>query len=42
MYVYKLKKHISTIQGGVKVLIDLGYPDEIITATKQIINGLHI
>lgn len=30
IYTYKLKKNISTIKGGVKVLKDLNYPKEII------------
>ena len=29
-FTYKLKKGISKIKGGVKVLKDLEYPDEII------------
>ena len=29
-YTYKLKKNISTVKGGVKVLRDLAYPKEII------------
>ena len=41
-YQYKLKKNISTIQGGVKVLTDLGYPEEIINRTKEIMKTLHI
>jgi DNA mismatch repair ATPase MutS len=32
-YTYKIKKHISTIKGGVKVLRDLEYPKEIIDTT---------
>lgn len=36
-YTYKLKKHISTIKGGVKVLRDLNYPPEIIKQTIDII-----
>jgi len=41
-YQYKLKNNISTIQGGVKVLTDLGYPEEIINRTKEIMKTLHI
>jgi len=29
-YTYKLKKGISTLKGGIRVLKDLGYPDEIL------------
>jgi DNA mismatch repair ATPase MutS len=29
-YTYKLKKGISTLKGGIKVLKDLGYPEEIL------------
>jgi len=41
-YVYKLQKNISNIQGGVKVLTDLGYPEEIINGTREIMKRLHI
>jgi len=34
-YKYKLKSEISTIKGGVHVLIDLGFPNEIIDNAKQ-------
>jgi hypothetical protein len=37
-YTYKLKKGISYIKGGVKVLNDLNYPKEIIDSTKKTIN----
>jgi hypothetical protein len=37
-YTYKLKSGISTIKGGVKVLNDLDYPQEIIDATIKTIN----
>lgn len=36
-YTYKLHKGISAIKGGVKVLNDLNYPNEIIRKTKDII-----
>ena len=36
-YTYKLKKNISTIKGGVKVLRDLNYPPEIIAQTIDVI-----
>ena len=38
-YTYKLKKKISTIKGGVKVLKDLDYPKEIIDNAMSIISG---
>lgn len=41
-YIYKMDKGISDIKGGVKVLRDLEYPEEIILATKEIINDLVI
>jgi DNA mismatch repair ATPase MutS len=41
-YAYQLKNNISDIQGGVKVLCDLGYPDEIIHGTKKIMADLSI
>lgn len=34
-YKYKLKSEISTIKGGVHVLIDLGFPNEIIDNAKK-------
>jgi len=34
-YTYKLKKHISTVKGGVKVLRDLDYPREIIEKAME-------
>ena len=33
-YKYKLKKGISKIKGGIRVLKDLNYPDEIIKNIK--------
>jgi DNA mismatch repair ATPase MutS len=33
-YTYKLKKGISRVNGGIKVLIDLDYPDEIVGLRK--------
>ena len=36
-YLYKFKKGISTIKGGIKVLYDLEYPEEIIKNTKKIL-----
>ena len=41
-YTYKLKPGISTIKGGVKVLSDLDYPEEIINETRTIIDKLNI
>ena len=36
-YTYKIKKGISKIKGGVRILKDMNYPDEIInTIEKQI------
>ena len=39
-YLYKIKRGISTIKGGIKVLYDLEYPDVIITNTKRILELL--
>jgi DNA mismatch repair ATPase MutS len=39
-YTYKLKQGISSIKGGVKVLVDLNYPVEIIKETNLLINKL--
>jgi ABC-type multidrug transport system fused ATPase/permease subunit len=36
-YLYKFKKGVSTIKGGIKVLYDLEYPEKIITNTKKIL-----
>ena len=41
-YTYKMIKGISTIKGGIKVLIDLDYPKEIIDNTTMIIKELII
>ena len=35
VYSYKIKKGISNVKGGVKVLRDLNYPDDIIINTKK-------
>ena len=35
MYTYKIKKGISKVKGGIKVLKDLEYPDEIINKIKN-------
>ena len=40
LYTYKMKKNISTIKGGVKVLRDLDYPAEIIQNTMAVIKEL--
>jgi len=37
-YLYKFKKGVSTIKGGIKVLYDLEYPESIITNTKKILD----
>lgn len=42
IYKYKLKKGISNIKGGVKVLIDLNYPNEIINDTKKLIKNINL
>ena len=39
-YLYKFKKGISTIKGGIKVLYDLEYPEAIIANTKKILSSL--
>ena len=41
-YTYKMVEGISTIKGGIKVLIDLDYPKEIIDNTHMIIKELVI
>ena len=41
-YTYQLVDGISSIKGGVKVLRELGYPDEIIEGTNEIIRNLNI
>jgi len=41
-YTYKLNKGISDIKGGIKVLKDLEYPDEIIKMTSTILQELNI
>lgn len=41
-YTYELKDGISTVKGGVKVLSDLDYPDEIISETKRLISKINI
>ena len=39
-YLYKLGDGISSVKGGIKVLRDLKYPDEIINSTKTILKTL--
>jgi DNA mismatch repair ATPase MutS len=39
-YLYKFKKGISTIKGGLKVLYDLEYPEEIINNTKKVLSSM--
>ena len=41
-YTYKLEKGISDIKGGIKVLKDLNYPNEIIENTKTTLTELDI
>ena len=36
-YLYKMVRGISHVKGGIKVLHDLGYPDEIIRDTMRIL-----
>jgi hypothetical protein len=38
-YLYKIADGISTIKGGLKVLRDLEYPDEIVESASRIIHG---
>jgi hypothetical protein len=38
-YLYKIAAGISTIKGGLKVLRDLEYPDEIVESARKIIHG---
>jgi|TARA_B110000261_G_scaffold41033_1_gene48132 DNA mismatch repair ATPase MutS len=40
-YTYKLVDGVSDIKGGVKVLIDLEYPERIISNTKELINEMN-
>lgn len=42
IYTYKLQTGISDIKGGIKVLKDLAYPNEIIENTKKIIDECKI
>ena len=42
VYNYKLKSGISDVKGGIKVLRDLDYPEEIITASAKVIKKLNI
>jgi ABC-type multidrug transport system fused ATPase/permease subunit len=39
-YLYKFKKGVSTIKGGIKVLYDLEYPESIIENTKKILGSM--
>jgi DNA mismatch repair ATPase MutS len=41
-YTYKLKKGISYIKGGIKVLKDLEYPTEIVNTTNATLKELDI
>lgn len=41
-YTYKLTKGISDVKGGVKVLKDLEYPEEIVRETKNVISDIVI
>lgn len=42
IYTYKLAKGISHIKGGIKVLNDLNYPQEIINETKLLIKEVNV
>jgi len=39
-YLYKFKKGVSIIKGGIKVLYDLEYPESIIENTKKILGSM--
>ena len=41
-YTYKMKKGISSIRGGTKVLKDLEYPDEILRKAKHVIQEINM
>ena len=41
-YTYKMEKGISYIKGGIKVLKDLDYPDEIIKITNETLKEIDI
>ena len=41
-YTYKLEEGISTIKGGIKVLKDLKYPNEIIENTTATLKEMDI
>jgi len=41
-YTYKLESGISNIKGGIKVLVDLNYPEEILSNMNNIINSINI
>jgi DNA mismatch repair ATPase MutS len=38
-YLYKIAGGISCIKGGLKVLRDLDYPNEIVESAREIIQG---
>ena len=42
IYTYKLINGISSIKGGIKVLEELGYNDEIICSAKDILEKIII
>jgi DNA mismatch repair ATPase MutS len=37
-YTYKLEKGISSVKGGIKVLRDMNYPDEILNDSIRSLN----
>ena len=42
VYNYKIKKGISNVKGGIKVLKDLAYPEQIINESVKVIKSLKI
>ena len=40
IYSYKINKGISKIKGGISILRDLKYPNDIILEAKNILNSL--
>ena len=42
VYNYKIKSGISEVKGGIKVLKDLAYPEQIILDSAKVIKSLNI
>ena len=42
VYNYKIKSGISEVKGGIKVLKDLAYPEQIIMDSVKVIKSLNI